>query len=71
MLILLKQYLQRQKRSSLLELAAHFEVTPQAMQGMLTHWIRNGKVRILSERPCGKSCCQCNVEQLEIYEWTE
>ncbi|HDN26665.1 MAG TPA: hypothetical protein ENG03_06145, partial [Thioploca sp.] len=41
----LKSYLVENKRAVLKDLAHHFETTPDAVKGMLEHWIRKGKVR--------------------------
>ena len=66
----LKSYLLENKRVHLIDLARHFEVTPEALSGMLEHWIRKGKVRRLVGSVCGKQCCcQTNPANLEIYEW--
>jgi len=72
-LIELKEYLQKQKRATLMEIAIHFETPPDAMRGMLAHWIRKKKVHILPlDSVCSdKSCCKCDPKSLEIYEWIE
>ncbi len=69
-LIELKHYLSEKKRVSLNELAYHFDTTPEAIRGMLEHWIRKGKIR-RAEGACGKSGCHCHLDPatLEIYEW--
>jgi len=41
----LKSYLIENKRAPLIDIAHHFDVTPDAVKGMLGHWIRKGKVR--------------------------
>ncbi len=67
----LKSYLIKNKRASLIDLAHHFDVAPDAMKGMLVHWIRKGKVTHLEGNTCQKGCCQCDPSHLEIYEWVE
>ncbi len=68
----LKSYLKINKRASLIDLAHHFNVTPEAMKGMLEHWIRKGKVRYLENQLCQKGCCcPTQLTHLEIYEWLE
>jgi len=65
----LKSYLILNKRAALIDLAHHLDVTPDAVKGMLEHWIRKGKVRHLEGSACNKGCCQCDPAGLEIYEW--
>ncbi len=67
----LKSYLIKNKRASLIDMAHHFDVAPDAMKGMLVHWIRKGKVIRLEGSSCQKGCCQCDPSHLEIYEWVE
>jgi len=67
----LKSYLVENKRVPLIDMAHHFDVAPDAIKGMLEHWIRKGKVRRLEGRKCDKGCCQASQSQLEIYEWVE
>ncbi len=65
----IKQYLQTNNRVVLIDISHHFNVTPDAMRGMLEHWIRKGKIRHLKGSFCNKGCCQSNPADLEIYEW--
>ncbi len=65
----IKQYLQTNNRAVLIDLARHFDVTPDAMRGMLEHWIRKGKIKHLKGNICSKGCCQSKPADLEIYEW--
>ena len=67
----LKSYLMENRRATLIDLSHHFDVTPDAMKGMLEHWIRKGKVRHLEGSRCTKGCCQTDPAHLEIYEWIE
>ncbi len=55
--------------ASIGELALRFRVSPDAMRGMLDHWIRKGMVaRDAVPQKC--SCCtSCHEEDLEIYRW--
>lgn len=70
MLIALRDYLSSRGTVTLAELSLHFDVSPDAMRGMLSHWIRKG---LLSTEPsgCNKGCVSCSPEQLEIYRWKE
>jgi Mn-dependent DtxR family transcriptional regulator len=65
----LKSYLIEKKRAPLMDIALHFDVTPNAVKGMLEHWIRKNKVRRLEGKACNKGCCKAASVHLEIYEW--
>ena len=66
----LKTYLIENKRVPLIDMAHRFDVTPDALKGMLEHWIRKGKVRLLEGSRCSKGCCsQGDPTLLQIYEW--
>lgn len=75
MLLEVRSYLRDRRQASLTDLALHFRSQPDAMRGMLDHWIAKGKVRSLSCAPssCGKSggCCCAGVSAPVIYEWIE
>lgn len=70
-LIELKNYLKKNQRATLRDMAYHFEVSPGALEGMLGHWIRKGKVRSSTGCICNKGCCQTDPAYLKIYEWVE
>ena len=68
----LKSYLIEHRRVPLMDLAYHFQTTPEAIKDMLTHFLRKGKVRHLAGNRCEKNCCcQSDPTNLEIYEWVE
>ncbi len=68
----LKQYIQINKRVSLRDLVMHFDVEADAIRGMLSKWIRKGKIqRIATHSECGTSCCKCDPTLTELYEWLE
>ncbi len=70
MLVDLRNYLLERRRVSLRDLAWHFGVEPDAMRGMLEHWIRKGKIkREESCPPCGSGCCNCAPDLTEFYVW--
>ncbi|UYM15746.1 FeoC-like transcriptional regulator [Endozoicomonas euniceicola] len=70
MLIALRDHLSSQGIASLAELSERFDVSPDAMRGMLSHWIRKGKL-IREQSGCSKGCVSCSPEQLEMYRWLE
>lgn len=68
----LKGYLRQQGQATLADIALHLDSEPEAVRGMLTHWIRKGKVVKQTLTPaCGSSCQQCNAATTEIYSWVE
>lgn len=65
----LKRYLADRRRASLGEMAIRFDVEPDALRQMLSHWERKGRVRChRPELPCKKGCSACGAAP-EIYEW--
>ncbi len=66
----LKDYLATRGPVPIAGLAQRFEVTPDAMRGMLAHLIRRDLVRpVLGEEICG-GCTKCDVNAQELYVWT-
>ena len=65
----LKAYLIEHKQATLMDLANHFRTEPDLIQGMLTHWIRKGKVEHTHIEECSKGCCKGG--NLDIYHWVE
>jgi hypothetical protein len=63
-------YLRRRGQASLRELALHFGAEPDAVRGMLAHWIGKGRVCRKSAAACG-GCTQCDPATLEIYVWAD
>lgn len=78
MLIEIRDYLKQQKVCTLAELSRKFRTSPEAMRGMLSHWLRKGQLEC--EKPgCGlscspskvKGCVSCDPAELEIYRWKD
>lgn len=68
----LKAYLQQRQRVSMADLTAHFDIEATALRGMLDKWISKGRIRRLPLiAACGTSCCQCDANLTEIYEWID
>ncbi|HHK73944.1 MAG TPA: sugar metabolism transcriptional regulator [Rhizobiales bacterium] len=64
----LNGYFARHKRACLADLAAHFDVPPQALRGMLDLLIAKGRIsRVQTGLNCA-GCSKCDPQQLEIYE---
>lgn len=70
LLLQLRDLLQSRPRVNLMEMCRCLESDPEAVRGMLTHWLRKGKVRQCPKpNGCGSRCTQCNVAHAEVYEW--
>ena len=73
----LKAYLQEHNQASMRDLSTHFRLAPDALRGMLDHWIRKRRVErhdftggCSCEGKSGSSCGNCGVEDsFEFYEW--
>ena len=68
----LKSYLVARKRAPIGDLANHFDADPNAVRGMLDHFIRRGYVSLLDVDGDGacSGCQKCDAFSSEIYEWT-
>jgi putative ferrous iron transport protein C len=67
----LRDYMKQRRQATLADLAAHFQVDPDAVRGMMDVWIGKGKVRRLpATASCGSSCTKCDPAGTEIYLWT-
>ncbi|TCS64347.1 FeoC-like transcriptional regulator [Varunaivibrio sulfuroxidans] len=67
----LKSYLSKRKRAPIGDLVNRFDAEPDALRGMLDHFIRKGQARRLDSDggACG-GCQKCAPLTVEIYEWT-
>jgi hypothetical protein len=67
----LKTYLTERKMAPLSDIAHHFDSDPDALRGMLEHWVRKGRVRVHQESGCQSNCCGgCSShDNKEVYEW--
>ncbi|MBS1155366.1 MAG: hypothetical protein H6R07_1290 [Proteobacteria bacterium] len=65
----LRLYLQDRPSVSLAELSRQFKQPAAVIQGMLSHWLRKGRV-VLMRAPCADHCGQCAGET-EWYRWQE
>ncbi len=65
----IRRYLSSRDQVSLYELANRFEVDESVMSGMLSHWVRKGRVtKILVS--CDKACGGCDkASDGEWYHW--
>ena len=67
----LKEYLQSNGQASLKDMAVRFDVSEEALAGMLDHFINKGSVKKLEttscENVCGHKCSACPLQCSEIY----
>jgi putative ferrous iron transport protein C len=66
-----KRYLTERRIAPLHDIALHFDMDPDAVRGMLGHWVRKGRVRIHQDDGCQNGCCGgCGEHAVkEVYEW--
>ncbi|WP_101339900.1 FeoC-like transcriptional regulator (plasmid) [Cereibacter azotoformans] len=71
MLLDIRRLVQERGRVTLTDLALHFGRDPEAMRGMLDHWIAKGLVRRTVDPGCASSGCGgCSAgRSVEIFEW--
>lgn len=71
-LIEIKNYLMQARMTSLSSLCAYFNCESEVLRCMLSHWVRKGRVRMLSQAlACKSACFKCDVREVEIYEWVK
>ena len=70
-----RDYLQKQGQASLKDICVKFDTPESAMEKMLAHWERKGKVRRMDSascgNPCGQKCAGCPVQCQMIYQWVD
>ena len=67
----IRRYLEHRRQASLGDIARYLDADPEAVRGMLEHWMRKGRVRRhLAGAACG-GCGQCKADALEVYEWLD
>ena len=70
-LIAVKQYVKTNRQVSIRDLALHFKRDADTVRPLLDVWVGKGKMRRVMAEPCGKGCCSCDPETLELYEWRD
>ena len=69
-LISVKKYLQERRLVSMKDVSIHFNQNAETVRPLLDIWVNKGKVKRSIGKSCGKDCCQCDPDTLELYEWT-
>ncbi len=69
----IKRYLQKRRVAPLHDIALHFDMEPDAVRGMIEHWLRKGQVQKHEETGCasGGCCGGCGEHVKEVYEWLQ
>jgi len=62
----LRDYLSKRRQASVAEMALHFDASPDAVRGALSHWLAKGRARRLD--PAG-ICSGCGCKGVEVFEW--
>jgi predicted ArsR family transcriptional regulator len=62
-------YLRRNRRASLADMAHGLGATPDALRGMLAALERKGRVRRLAAGAACAGCGKCDTHATELYEW--
>jgi predicted ArsR family transcriptional regulator len=66
----IRSYLAERGQATLADIALHFDAEPEAVRGMLEHWVRKGRVEQRKvEAACGTSCNRCDPAAMELYVW--
>lgn len=66
----IRNYLQQHQRASLDDIALHFDTPPEAIRGMLEHWIARGKIHQCPPNACAGCQTSCSSAPGDIFEWT-
>ena len=67
----IEEFVSRNKRVALIDLAHVLDTEPEALRGMLRVLERKGRVRKLPDgTECGGGCTKCAIGSIEIFEWT-
>ena len=68
-----KRYLTERKLAPLNDIALHFDMDPDAVRGLLDHWIRKGRVRLHRDTGCNSGGCGGCGEHVDkdVYEWLQ
>jgi putative ferrous iron transport protein C len=71
-LIEIKQHMKQVRMATLGSLCSLFQVEPDTIRCMMSHWVRKGSVRQCTKEPaCGSRCFKCPATTTEVYEWIE
>ena len=69
MLRKLRDYLQQNPRSSIVDMAIYFDTEEDALKGMLEKWVAKGKVIKTSPTSACCGCYHCDLSRGEVYTW--
>jgi hypothetical protein len=70
MLAEIKRYMAENEAVSLRDLSLHLRAEPDAVRGMLRHWIERGRIEALPKpERCAHCTGACDEACLELYQW--
>jgi hypothetical protein len=65
-----KNYIKDRGQVSLQDISLHFDVEPEALQGMLEFWVNKGRIRKQIQTACGSGACNCEFKNEQMmYLW--
>lgn len=65
----IREYVKQAHQVTLKDMAFHFDISPDAMRGMLDIWIKKGRMhRQHANAACG-TCKGCDIAAVEVYIW--
>ncbi len=66
----IRDFLSRERRASLNEIAGHFGADPELVRPMLEQWVRKGRVAVRTPDEAVSGCCgNCARHAVVRYEW--
>ncbi len=67
----IRDYLMLNRRAALADMANRFDVTPDALRGMLDKLVAKGRIKKLPAGTACSGCSECDPASTEIYEWLD
>ena len=68
----LRDYIKIQQKVAMVDIANHFQMDADVLRAMLDKWVSKGKIKKTSlETGCGTSCCKCDPNLTDIFEWVD
>lgn len=64
----IQNHIQQKGRASLAQLEMHFDIEAHALEGMLAHLIRKGRIQQLPTPERCHGCTSCSTAALQFYE---
>jgi hypothetical protein len=72
MLLLIRDYIHRQKVVSLQQLSREFHMDEAAMQPMLDLWVKKGVIHSIEQNSCKANCFKCGPKTApKVYQFID